>query len=192
LAALPMIGSPGLRVGGHQRNLVASPTARDGTRNGLGTARRMSEDIVTNPIRTFEAAVLRPFGIALIVASLWLFLCGLWPWAIGSLTGLVYLGLVESRLRVRGSALGFATGRWDGSAPGAAAETLAPDQAITLVGGASTRVGTLFGVVIAEVLYKGVGWDWYPAMVLGLVAMLVIGFALKLVFCVRIFPSARR
>jgi hypothetical protein len=131
----------------------------------------------------FKGAVLRPIAIALGVGAVLLTLCGLWLWAIACVAGLLYLGLVGSKLRQRPVAIGSAYTHQNEAAAIIDGRMPTPRQEVLVVHRASTRVGGLVGVMIAEILFKGLGWDWYPAMVAGLIALLVVRAGLKWIFC---------
>jgi hypothetical protein len=128
--------------------------------------------LTRDPIKRFEGAVLRPIAIGLAVGAVLLTLNAIWPWAIACAAGLLYLSLVGSKLRQRAVAIGMANTQ----------ETEAR-AIIEAVHRACTRVGGLVGVMVAELLLKSLGWDWYPAMVVGLIALLVVRAGLKLIFC---------
>jgi len=107
----------------------------------------------------------------------------MWLWAIACVAGLLYLGIVGSKLRQRLVTAGMANTRKIGAAAIIETRMLTPGQEVLAVHRACTRVGGLISVMIAEILFKGLDWDWYPAMVVGLIALLVVRAGLKLIFC---------
>jgi hypothetical protein len=147
----------------------------------------LTRDLITK----FEAAILWPIAIALLGGALLLALTAMWLWATACVAGLFYLGLVRSNLRQRPVAAGLANTREIEPTAVVEARVLTPGQEVLAVHRACTRVGGLIGVMIAEILFKGLGWDWYPAMVVGLIALLIVRAGLKLIFCSAGLPSSK-
>lgn len=149
----------------------------------LGLHGRAKSALTRDPITRFEGAVLRPIAIALAVGAVLLTLSAIWPWAIACVAGLLYLGLVGSKLRQRAVAIGMANTQQTEAGAFIEGRIPTPRLEVLAVHRACTRVGGLVGVMVAELLFKSLGWDWYPAMVVGLIALLVVRAGLKLIFC---------
>jgi hypothetical protein len=107
------------------------------------------------------------------------------------MAGLLYLGIVGSKLRQRLVTAGRENTPKIEAAAIIETHMLTPRQEVLAVERACTRIGGLVGVMIAEILFKGLGWDWYPAMVVGLIALLVVRAGLKLIFCSAGLPSSK-
>jgi hypothetical protein len=132
--------------------------------------------------RSLELYVLRPLWIATLAVAALLAICGLWLWLIAPVVGLLYLGVIGSKLHPLQSAQELSQGPLEG--PAARVEQAAPsaDVGNLLVGHACTRVGILVGCAIGLAAWATLGWRWYAAAVLGFFAVAIVGGTLKVVF----------
>jgi hypothetical protein len=107
---------------------------------------------------------------------------GMWLWLVTPAMALFYLGIIGSKLHPLQSARDLASGPLEGPAAGLEHSALPSDLVNVLVGHACTRVGILLGCGVGVVLWAGLGWRWYGAALLAIVAIGLIGGTLKYVF----------
>jgi hypothetical protein len=137
---------------------------------------------MTNKARRFELVVLRPVHVGLVVLVLVCLLQGMWWWLGGCIIGLFYLGCVGASLHPLQSGSDLAQGPTEGPAAQIESELLPAEVVGALVGRACTGVGIFFGLTVGALLWGAVGWSWYVAIPLALVATLLTGGTLKVTF----------
>lgn len=137
---------------------------------------------MTSQAKRFEIVILRPLQIVFLISAVaFLFQC-MWWWLGGCFLGLLYLGIVGSKLHPLQSATDLAKGPLDGPAAQIESELIPAEPKKMLVGHACTRVGILLGVTTGVVVSLAVGWSWYLALPIALVTMLSTGALLKMAF----------
>lgn len=140
---------------------------------------------MSDPVRRFEVAALRPIQITFLVAAIACLFQGRWWWLAGCVVGLLYVGTIGAKLHPFQTASDLAQGPVEGPAAIVESVLLTQDQRRRLVGEASTRVGILSGVALFVLLLAALQWRWYwagPAALFGLVS---IGGTLKYLFVLR-------
>jgi hypothetical protein len=137
---------------------------------------------MTDVIRRFELAVLRPLQTVFVVLAIVCVFRGMWWWLGGCALGLLYLGVIGSKLHPLQSFSDLVRGPTEGPAAGKESEVLPPEIKRKLVDRACTSVAILLGLASGAVLWGVVGWSWYFAIPITWVAMLVTGGLMKLAF----------
>lgn len=123
--------------------------------------------------KRFEFVILRPLQIAFLVSAVASLFQGLWWWMGGCILGLLYLGIVGTKLQTLQSAADLAQTE---------SGVIPEDVKKMLVGQACTRVGILLGVTTGVVVWLALEWGWYFSIPIAWVAMLLTGALLKLAF----------
>jgi hypothetical protein len=137
---------------------------------------------MTNKARRFELVVLRPLQVGFVVLVLICLLQGMWWWLGGCIISVFYLGLIGARLHPLQSSFDLAQGPTQSLAAKKESELLPPYIVNMLVDRACTSVGILLGITIGALLWGALGWSWYIAIPLTLVALVWTGAILKLAF----------
>ena len=132
--------------------------------------------------KRFEILILRPLYILLLVSAVFFLAKGMWWWLAGCAVGIIYLGIVGSKLHPFQSASDLAQGPIEGPAARIESELLPQEVKQMLVGHACTRVGILVGVTVGVISLAAFGWRWYFALLIGWIIMLISGALLKLAF----------
>jgi hypothetical protein len=132
--------------------------------------------------KRFEIMILRPLQIIFIVSAVVCLFKGIWWWMAGCILGLLYLGIVGSKLHPLQSASDLAKGPTEGPVAQNESEILPPIFMQMLLGHACTRVGILLGILAGVVSWSNLGWRWYFAILFALFAMIFSGVLLKLMF----------
>jgi len=135
-----------------------------------------------DPVRRFEVAILRPAQLLILAAGTVTALRGRWWWVVGCVLGLLYLGVVGSKLHPLQTASDLAQGPLEGPVAAAESAVLTQDDKRRLVDQACTRIGILAGAVLFFVLFGLFRWRWYWAVPAAWVAVMLSGAVLKLVF----------
>lgn len=130
--------------------------------------------------RRFESLVLRPLQILFLVSAGFFLVKGMWWWLAGCAVGVLYLGIVGSKLHPLQSASDLAQGPTEGSAARIESELLSPDMKRMLVGHACTRVGIMIGIAVGMILWGALAWHWYFALLVVWPIILLSGALLKL------------
>jgi MFS family permease len=131
--------------------------------------------------KRFEILILRPLHILFLVSAVFFLVKGMWWWLAGCAVGIIYLGIVGSKLHPFQSASDLAQGPIEGPAARIESELLPQEVKQMLVGHACTRVGILVGVAVGVISLSVFGWRWYFALLIGCIIMLISGSLLKLV-----------
>jgi hypothetical protein len=132
--------------------------------------------------KRFEILILRPLDILFLVSAVFFLVKGMWWWFAGCVVGIIYLGIVGSKLHPFQSASDLAQGPIEGPAARIESELLPQKVKQMLVGHACTRVGILVGVTVGVISLAAFGWRWYFALLIGWIIMLISGALLKLAF----------
>jgi hypothetical protein len=138
--------------------------------------------IMADQAKRFEIVILRPLQILFLVSAVVFLFNGMWLWFAGCVLGLIYLGIVGSKLHPLQSASDIAKGPLEGPSAFIESESLPPEVKQALVGHACTRVGILVALTIGMILWAALGWRWYFALLLVWVTILFTGALLKLAF----------
>jgi len=137
---------------------------------------------LSDPVRRFEMAMLRPVQLLILGTGAVVLLRGLWWWLGGCVLGLVYLGIVGSKLHPLQTGSALAQGPLEGPAAVAESAALTPDDKRWLVGQACARMGILVGLALFVVLLGALGWRWYWAVPVACAGAIFSGALLKVVF----------
>lgn len=130
--------------------------------------------------KRFEILILRPLHILFLVSAVFFLVKGMWWWLAGCAVGIIYLGIVGSKLHPFQSASDLAQGPIEGPTARIESELLPQEVKQMLVGHACTRVGILVGVTVGVISLAAFGWRWYFALLIGWIIMLISGVLLKL------------
>jgi hypothetical protein len=135
-----------------------------------------------NHAKRFEIIILRPLQIVFLISAVVFLFKGMWWWLVGCAVSVFYLGIVGSKLHPLQSASDLAQGPIEGTAARLESELLPVSVKQMLVGHACTRVGILLGFTAGVVSWAALGWRWYFALLIALLAMLFSGALLKFTF----------
>ena len=135
-----------------------------------------------SPIKRFEATVLKPMQILILIVAVALLLRRLWWGVPACILSLFYLGVVGFKLHPLQTAPELSQGPVAGPAAIREAEFLPIHLQVSLVSQACTRIGMLIGTGLALVLLAVFGWHWYWALAVFWLATLAVAAALKLAF----------
>ena len=137
---------------------------------------------MTSKARRFELMILRPLQAGFVVLVL---ICLFQADVVvvgGCIIGVLCLGFIGATLHPLQSAFDLAQGPTKTSAAQKESESLPPEIVNVLVDRACTSVGILLGLIIGPLLWGALGWSWYIAIPLTLVAVVLTGATLKLAF----------
>jgi hypothetical protein len=135
---------------------------------------------MTNKARRFELVILRPLQVSFVVLVLICLFQGMWWWLGGCIIAVLCLGLIGASLHPLQSASDLAQGPTRTSVAQKESELLPPEIVNVLVDRACTSIGILLGLTIGALLWGAIGWSWYIAIPLTLVAVVLTGATLKL------------
>ncbi len=137
---------------------------------------------MANQAKRFEIVILRPLLVVLLVSAVAFIFQGMWLWLVSCALGLLYLGIVGSKLHPLQSASDLAKGPLQGSSARIESELLPPEVKQILVDHACTRVGILVGLAIGVLVWAALGWSWYFVLLVVWITTLLTGALLKLAF----------
>jgi hypothetical protein len=132
--------------------------------------------------KRFEVVVLRPLQIIFTITAILFLFKGKWWGLSGCVVGLLYLGIVGSKLHPFQSASDLAKGPLNGPAAHLESELPQPEVKQVLIGHACTRIGILIGVATGVVTWAAFGWRWYFVLLVMWVTIMFSGAILKLAF----------
>ena len=138
-----------------------------------------------NIAKKFEISILRPLHIYFITFAIICLLTRSWLYLFGAILGLLYLGIIGSRLHPLQSASDLTKGPTTG--PAAIVESqllssLPPQLTIGLINNACTHVGILIGLTVGAMLWLIAGWHWYYAIIITGLVFYYSGMILKTIF----------
>ena len=143
-------------------------------------SRFLLEGIMTDQVRRFELFVLRPLQILFLGAAIAFLLNSIWWGVAGCAFGLLYVGIIGSKLHPLQSAQDLAKGPLENPVAAIESEMFPPILNQMLVGRACSRVGRLIGLTTGIGLWAALGWHWYAALLAALVTAFLSGTLLRL------------
>ena len=137
---------------------------------------------MTDQSKGFEIMILRPLQLLSLVSAIVFLSRGMWLWFGGCVFGILYLGIVGSKLHPLQSASKLAQSPVKGPKAQIESDLLPPDAKQMLIGHACTRVGIMIGIIVGVVSWAVLGWRWYFAFAVVWFIMMLSGALLKLAF----------
>ena len=137
---------------------------------------------MTDLIRRFEIYILRPLHILFIGSALVFLFNGMWILLVGCLICLFFLGIIGSKLHPSQSASDLALGPLNNPVAKKELEHLSDETKRMLIGFACTKTALLVGFATGLVLWGGLSWHWYYALLVAWISILFFGGFLKTIF----------
>jgi hypothetical protein len=138
--------------------------------------------MMTEIVKRFEIIVLRPIQIILLALTVLGLIKQLWLLAIASAVGILYVGIIGSKLHPLQNARELMDGPIEGQAAKAEAAILPLETKRLLISHACTRVGLLLGSAAAIFSWHYFSFKWYISIFVGIICIFLLGALLKIVF----------
>jgi hypothetical protein len=132
--------------------------------------------------KQFEIGILRPLQIVFLASCVFFVIKGMCLWLFGCVLGVIYLGIIGSKLHPLQSATDLSKGPLESLGAQLESELLNFEIRRVIVGHACTRVGILLGISTGALFWGFLGLRWYFSILIALVVTGIIGGLLKFLF----------